>query len=284
MSGGTPILDNHLHLQPKGRNIEAIKDFQRVGGTHAILSHLPYEEVPISEAEDFRDSYLITTRMAERCNLETEVRVEVTLGPYPVLLLGLSKSKGLDEVVEIMMRGMDIAQEFVLEGKALALGEIGRPHFPVPDEIMEASNRIMLYGMELAKEADCAVVLHTEHSGPEEMLEFANMADSVGLERHRVVKHYSSPLVLDTENHGIFPSVLASRPAIREALEKGDRFLMETDFLDDPERPGAVMDIKTVPKRMRGLLESGALNREQAWKIHSENPAKVYGKDFDLVI
>jgi len=277
-----PILDNHIHLQPKGRNVEAIKDFKRVGGTHAILSHLPYDEVPIRNAEDFRESYEITTGIADRCNRETGVKVEVTLGPYPVLLLGLSEKYGLERGVEIMMGGMEIAQEFVLEGRALALGEIGRPHFPVPGDILEASNRIMIYGMELAREANCAVVLHTEHSDPEKMLEFARMADSASLERYRVVKHYSPPLVLEEENHGLFPSVLASRPAAREAAEKGDRFLLETDFLDDPDRPGAVMDIKTVPKRMRWLMESGHMTEERAWTVHSENPRRVYGKEFDL--
>ena len=48
-------------------------------------------------------------------------------------------------------------------------------------------------------------------------------------------------LVLEEENHGLFPSVLASKPAVKEALSKGDRFVMETDFLDEPSRPGAVM-------------------------------------------
>lgn len=277
-----PILDNHIHLQPKGRNVEAIKDFQRMGGTHAILSHLPYREVPIARAEDFRDSYLITVEIAERCERETDVKMHVALGPYPVLLLGLSEKHGLEKAKEIMMRGMDIAQEFVMEGKALALGEIGRPHFPVPEELIIASNEIMLYGMRLAREADCAVVLHTEHSEPEQMLEFALMADSVGLRRERVVKHYSPPLVLDEENHGLFPSVLASRPALSQALLKGTRFLMETDFLDDPKRPGAVMDIKTVPKRTKGLIESGVMSEEDAWVIHKDNPEKVYGAGFGL--
>ncbi|NYT11680.1 MAG: metal-dependent hydrolase [Methanomassiliicoccales archaeon] len=277
-----PILDNHIHLQPKGRNIEAVKDFQRMGGTHAILSHLPYGEVPIRNAEDFRDSYLITTGIAERCNQETEVRLHSTLGPYPVLLLGLSERHGLEKAKDIMMRGMEIAQQLVLDGEAIALGEIGRPHFPVSEEIWETSNEIMIYGMRLAREADCAVVIHTEHSTPEQMLEFALMADSVGLKREKVVKHYSPPLILEEENHGLFPSVLSSRPALREALEKGTRFLMETDFLDDPERPGAVMDIKTVPKRTKGLIESGLLSEEDAWKIHKDNPERVYGLEFRL--
>lgn len=277
-----PILDNHIHLQPNGRNVEAIKEFQRMGGTHAILSHLPYAEVPIGTAEDFLKSYLITTTIADRVNAETEVRVFSTLGPYPVLLLGLSERYGVEGGKEIMMRGMEVAQKFVLEGRAIALGEIGRPHFPVSRQIADASNDILRYGMELAKEAGCAVVLHAEHSTPEQMMEFAKMADSVGLDRGKVVKHYSPPLVLEEENHGLFPSVLASRNAIGDAIGKGNRFMMETDFLDDPERPGAVMDIKTVPKRTRGLMDSGVLTVDDAWTIHKQNPERVYGIEIDL--
>ena len=36
-----PILDNHFHLNQKGRGVEAAKDFQRVGGTHLVLVHCP---------------------------------------------------------------------------------------------------------------------------------------------------------------------------------------------------------------------------------------------------
>jgi len=277
-----PILDNHIHLQPGGRNVQAVMEFQRMGGTHLILSHLPYSEVTISEGRDFERSYEITVNLAERCRRETGVVIYVVVGPYPVLLLDLVQRFGLERAKEIMMEGIDIAARFVEEGRAVGLGEIGRPHFPVPTEIWEASNDILIYGMSVAREKDCAVVLHAEHSTPENMKEFAEMADSVGLRRERVVKHYSSPLVLPEENHGIFPSILASRSAIREALRKGNRFLMETDFLDDPERPGAVMSPVTVPKRTMAFLRTGLLGEEDVWKIHSENPGRVYGVEFTV--
>ncbi|MCU0861165.1 MAG: TatD family hydrolase [Methanomassiliicoccales archaeon] len=273
----TPILDDHVHLHPDGRNVEAVKDFGREGGTHLILSHLPYESVPIVRAEDFMESYRITLRLAERCRRETEVGVDVTVGPYPVILLSLAERNGLEGGVEIMRKGMEAAQKLVLEGLAVGIGEIGRPHFPVPSEVLEASNEIMSYGMQLAKEASCPVVLHTESATPESMREIALMADRVGLPRGKVVKHYCPPLVTDEESSGLFPSVLASRTAVTEALSKGTRFLMETDFLDDPSRPGAVMAITTVPKRTKAFLSSGRMSESQAYAIHQENPRQVYG-------
>ncbi len=272
-----PILDNHVHLHPMGRHVEAAKDFARAGGTHLVLSHLPYEIVPVIEAKHFAESYEITLRLAESVRKEVAIGVEVTVGPYPVLLIGLAERHGLEKAVGIMKEGMDAAQRLVLEGKAIGIGEIGRPHFAVPADILSASNEIMTYGMSLAKEAGCPVVLHTESATPESMREIALMADRVGLPRHKVVKHYCPPLVTDEESSGLFPSVLASRTAISTALAKGSRFLMETDFLDDMSRPGAVMAITTVPKRTRGMIQSGQMSEEQAHQIHFDNPKKVYG-------
>jgi TatD-related deoxyribonuclease len=272
-----PILDNHVHLHPQGHNVEAVKEFAKAGGTHLILSHLPYEEVRVRSAEDFPLSYEITLRMAERCRSETTVGVDVTVGPYPVLFIHLAEKQGLERAVEIMKAGMESAQRLVLDGKAVGIGEIGRPHFPVPPEIVEASNQIMSYGMQLAKEAGCPVVLHTESGTPENMKEFAIMADRVGLQRSKVVKHYSPPLVLEGENSGLFPSVLAKKEFTLEALGKGSRFFLETDYLDDLRRPGAVLSITTVPKRTTSLMQSGQMTEEQAYKIHVDNPLEVYG-------
>ena len=174
----------------------------------------------------------------------------------------------------------DIAAELVRDGRALAIGEVGRPHFPVSEEQLAASNEVMSYAMSLGREVGCAVVLHTESATPESMRGLAQMADRAGLPRWRLVKHYCPPLVLEEENHGLMPSVLAGRDAVKEALAKGTRFMMETDFLDDPRRPGAVLDIRTVPKRTRTMMGQGLMTEEQAHAIHAENPRRTYGDAF----
>ena len=277
-----PILDNHVHLEPhKGRNIDAVRDFERLGGTHLMVSHKPYSEVRVNSAEDFRESFDVTVSMVDRINSETGVRAYATVGPYPVELLGFQRRLGLERAKDLMIAGMDIAAEYVRGGRALAIGEVGRPHFDVPDGIWQASNEILLHGMSLARETDCAIVLHTESGTAETMRELAEMADVAGLSRDRVVKHYSPPAILPEENSGLMPSVLAGKDAVKEALSKGTRFLMETDFLDDPTRPGAVMAITTVPKRTMDFIEKGLMTEDQAHVIHSENPRRTYGPAFE---
>lgn len=270
-----PVLDNHVHLQPNGRNAEAVKDFLKAGGTHLIVSHMPYSETPVRSGEDFLKAYEVTLRMTELARSAGAVAY-CTLGPYPVQLLEMTEMMPLEKAVEVMKEGMDIAAQLVREGKAIALGEIGRPHFPVSEEVMAASNDVLSYGMVLAKECSCPVVIHAESATQASMKNLAQMADRVGLPRDKVVKHYCGPLITPMENHGIFPSVLASRDMVQEALSKGERFLLETDFMDDMQRPGAVLAITTVPKRMRQLLEKGC-DAERLWKLNKNNPEKVYG-------
>ena len=277
-----PILDNHLHLDPSGAGVNAILEFQRAGGTHIILSHKPYKQAIINKADDYKKAYEITLGLADKVRKMTEIKVFVTLGPYPVELLHLAENMPIDSAKEILKTGMALAGEYVKSGAAIALGEIGRPHFEVPAEIMAASNEILSYGMELAHELDCAVVLHTESATPEVCKDLATLADSAKLPRERVVKHYSPPLITHDTNSGLFPSVLASEKNISEAVRQGTRFMMETDFLDDPKRPGAVLGVKTVPKRTFKLLIEQILTEEDVFTIHQENPTKVYGIDFKI--
>jgi TatD-related deoxyribonuclease len=282
MTNVIPILDNHLHLDPAGAGVKAISEFQRAGGTHIVLCHKPYNQVRVQKSEDYKKSFQITLDLAAKVRAETDVKVYVSLGPYPVELVQLSEKMPINEAKEILINGMDIAGKLIESGVAIALGEIGRPHFEVSPKIIEASNEILFYGMELARELGCAVILHTESTTPAVCEDLANMADRAGLTRDKVVKHYSPPLVNLDKNSGLFPSVLASEKNIKEAVGQGTRFLMETDYLDDPKRPGAVLGVKTVPKRTKKLLVDGLITEKDVFTIHQSNPASVYGVEFDI--
>ncbi len=277
-----PILDNHLHLQPDGLCEKAILDFQNAGGTHIILSHLPYHTVNITKGEDFLKEFDITLKIARQVREATDVKVFTTLGPYPVRLLNLEERYGLAKAVDIMKMGMELAARKVEEQEAVAIGEIGRPHFPVSEELWDASNEVMSYGMEMARDVGCPVVLHTESAGPEVWKELSGMADKVNLPREMVIKHYSPPIVREEDNHGLFPSILASRKAIKEALSHNTRFMMETDYLDDLRRPGAVMAPTTVPKRTKALIQNGDMDIEGALQIHKYWPEKLYGIEIEF--
>ena len=271
-----PAYDNHLHLSPSGRNIDALREFQAAGGTGLTLVTLPYPEVMISEGSDFRRSFEITLFLAEKAREMTDLKVNVSVGPYPVLLISLAERFGLEKAERIMIEGMEIAASLVADGKANSRGEIGRPHFPVDDvRIMDASNRILSRGMELAHEVDCPVIIHCESEDYTDS-SLASMAKEAGLDPGKVIKHSSPPWVTPEETHGVMPSIPASRSLIREAISKSDRFMMETDFIDDPQKPNAIMTVTSVPKRVRGLFQSGELTEEQIHRICGDIPDSLY--------
>ncbi|MDD3351268.1 MAG: TatD family hydrolase [Candidatus Methanomethylophilaceae archaeon] len=277
MAGNVPIYDNHIHMSPSGRNVDALLEFQAAGGTGLTLITLPYSEVRIGKGRDFSDSFDITYRMAEKAKEATSLQINTAVGPYPILLLGLAEEHGLAFAVEAMKEGMEIAGRAVAEGKAQAIGEIGRPHFQVSEEIWEASNEVLLAGMRAAKENGCPVIIHSEAGTVETNRSLSEIARKAGLDPGMVIKHSSPPFVRDEETFGVMPSIPASREYIREALSKGsDRFMLETDYYDDPEKPGARMSVNTVPKRIKAMLANGGMTEENVRRICGEIPEKMF--------
>lgn len=258
--------------------MEAVQEFARAGGTCILLVHVPYEDLPARAPQDFEASYGRTLRMAERVRALGVVEVLVALGPHPAELVPLSDRFGLEQGTDVMRTALEIAHAHVLEGEANAIGEIGRPHWPVEEDFWSRSNELMAYGIELARDAGCPVILHTEAPSERLFEDLAAAADRVDLARGRVVKHYADASVLLAENLGIFPSVIARGGRVREAASKGTRFLMETDYLDDPRRPGAVLGPTTIPKRTAALLREEHITRDDVRRIHEDNIVALYGE------
>ncbi len=276
MARRLPIFDNHIHFRPEFLGVEGAKQFEKAGGTAILLTHSPYEDIPISHGADYDRAYRKTLAMADAIRAATKLQVFVALGPYPVECLHLKEVQGLEAAVAAMRQGLDLAARYVAQGKAVAIGEIGRPHFPVGPEIVKACNEVMEYAMVTAKRLGCAVVLHTEDPTPETFAEFAAIAAKAGLDRNRVVKHHSTPLTRPEDTHGLVPSILAKEVLVTEALKGGPNFLLETDYIDDPQRPGAVLGPATVPKKTRAWIEKNVMTEEQAWIIHKDVPERTY--------
>lgn len=272
-----PIYDNHIHMSPHGRNVDALKEYASVGGTALTLVTLPHSEVKITGGLDFKASYEITTGLADRARTETGLEINVAVGPYPVLLIHLVETHGLNKAVDIMMEGMEIAGKFVEEGKAVAIGEIGRPHFECPPEIMEASDRILGRGMEIAKENNVPVIIHCESGTTDTNRDLAEIARRSGLDPRLVIKHSSPPFVLPEETFGVFPSIPASKTNIKEAVGKGSsRFMLETDYIDEPSRPSAIMAVTTVPHKVQWMLRTGLADEDAIFRICKDIPDWYY--------
>jgi TatD-related deoxyribonuclease len=267
-----PVLDDHLHLDADNEGIDAVRAFSRAGGTHILLVNQPSWKlgVDVEGPEDFRPAFEETVDLAARASDVLAGEAWPVLGVHPGLISRLVE-RGLDPVAarDRMCEGLNVAAEYAREGRAVAL-KSGRPHYEVNDAVWRASNAVIRHALERAAEAGVALQLHTEAT--EDLIEVADWARAAGLAPERVVKHYASGRCA-----GVTPSVISHEEALATAAETDAPFLMETDFLDDPERPGAVLGPKTVPRRVAWLLENG--HEKAIRRAHVETPRRVYGID-----
>ena len=269
-----PVYDDHFHVSPSGRNVDAMREYKAAGGTGMTLVTLPYTEVQITCGEDFRRSFQITVDYAKK-GRELGLDINCAIGPYPILLIPLAEHYGIERAEQILMDGMRIAHEMISSGEAQLMGEVGRPHFETDQRYVDACNRVLQYGMDLAHENDYAVMIHCE-SWDDTFSSLASMARSAGLPERKVIKHSSPPLVTQEETFGVTPSIPCSRTLIREALSKGRDFMVETDYIDDPTKPTAMMSLNTVPKRIKGFHQSGELTDDDVIHICREMPESLY--------
>lgn len=274
----TPVLDNHLHLhQDRGKGLEAVEEFRELGGTHMLVVNLPSWQFDIQAegGEDFRPVFERTIGLVQAANDILPGRAWPVLGVHPGLISRLTEWGHTPAAArDIMQEGLDIAAEYVANGQALAL-KSGRPHYEVSEDIWTAANAVMQHAFDLGAANDCAVQLHTEAGS--DFTEVATWAQEAGMDPTRVVKHYAAGPI-----DGLTPSVISSKDELQQAVAADVPFLMETDFLDDPSRPGAVLGPKTVPRRVRWLQETG--HDSALYRAHVETPKHVYGIDTEATL
>ena len=268
------IFDDHMHLRKDGFLMEAVHKFESAGGTAFNLVNLPDYSLPPSGY--YNSIFSETIRLADIVMRESSIFSLVTIGPYPLDYFYFEKA-GMDPVEE-MMGGIDLASKLIQEGMANAIGEIGRPHFPVPERIVDDCNSMIRYAIETAKDVSCAVVLHTEDLDKNSLRQLEEMAYSAGMDSHRLVKHHEKPENL-AWNSGVTASILASRRNVHEALRFGKSFMLETDYVDDRSKPDKVIPADSVPKRAMMIKAENENWEEIFYNIFTNLPSRVYGTD-----
>ena len=269
-----PILDDHFHLNRRtGKGPEVIKEFMRSGGTHIVLVTLPSWScgVTASKPEDFREVFDSTLADAEAVRA-LGCTCYCMAGVHPAEVGRLLERMSLEEAESLMKGGLDLAAEYVADGKCIGI-KSGRPHYPVSPEVWEMSNRVLSHALTLAGELDCPLQIHAE-SGPCD--DVIDMAKKAGMDSTRVIKHFAT---CDTPLH---PSVTAREPFLADWFRDGKVFTMESDFMDDNSRPGAVNGPRSVPRTMQRMLQKGDITVDDVCRIHSDVPGKLYRMSFEV--
>ena len=243
------IFDNHVHLNPLSKDF-FLKTFKKAGGTSINLVNLTEN---CRSYEEFAEKYDETISISRGLRQEG-LEVVVTIGPYPVNYIDMRERVGREKAAEVYRKSIDLAISLIEDGKANAIGEVGRPHFETASEIIVESNSIMEYIFQSTAGKDIPVILHTESLDSNGMCDIMRMAKKNG-KNSLVVKHFSAPIF--SENCEIIPSVPAGRKNARAAPWGSSGFFLETDFAGDESNPNFVLPADSVPKRVSMLLQEG---------------------------
>ena len=73
--------------------------------------------------------------------------------------------------------------------------KLGRPHWPVSDEIWNLSNMLLEETMAMAAKENIALQLHVEGELDSTYRDLSKMAEKVNLSKHKLVRHYSPPQI-----------------------------------------------------------------------------------------
>ena len=284
-----PIVDQHMHLDRTNLFLDAVADFSSSGGTGIMLVHKPSfsHTLPV-DLEGYREAYSDTISMADEVRREFGLEVGVVIGPHPVAWEKQIPELGIEASSELHLEAVSLALEYIDSGHAHCLGEVGRPHYPVREEIWERANDLLLEILSMASSSRTSVQLHVEENGHTTYNELSQLCISSGISPERAIRHFAPPNVSADFTHGLSATVNVGKGSVETIVETAREakspWGMETDFLDDNRRPGAVLGPKTVPKRTQELCssllyEGWSENEVESLltKVHSEWPELLYG-------
>ncbi|MBU7017812.1 MAG: TatD family hydrolase [Theionarchaea archaeon] len=252
-----------MHLDRRGLYLEAVKQFKEVGGGRIILVQKP--SFP-HDVEGFISGVEETIKMCEDAREFVECYPVIGLHPAEFDRLFNRGKK------ELCYKILDTVESYYEERKVVGMGEFGRPHYPVSSETMAEAHLYMMEALKRARILDCPLQLHTESLDDSGIQELDALVEKIQFKK--AVKHFSPPSLAGYSV--MIPSVLATESNIEKALKSEKKFLMETDYIDDFRRPGAVLGPKTVPRTTKNLVRKGILTEEMVARIHEDEVKKLY--------
>ncbi len=279
MRDGLLVADVHGHVNPvNGLGPKALASrFRDSGGwLYGLVNLLSWSvDLRVGEAGDFEALYRIYVGAAEEMRSEG-LRVSLILGPHPAEAVRLlERGFGIEETLDVMMGAYELAASYVRRGLAQGLGEAGRPHWRVDPKVMELCNEVMGHAISLAADLDVPVHLHLDPFEEALMVvrRYARRADASKI----VIHHARGRIVGLAARMGFTPSVPAKISELLSVRRWWGSIVVESDFLDDPRRPGAVVAPWSIRRTFLRLIRRGEMSLENALGILVERPSRLYG-------
>lgn len=284
MQARLAFADGHCHSNPvTGLGASAIaKRFKKKGGWFIAFVSLPPHHYGIKggSIDSYRKSYEIVVKEAERAR-EEGVKTRVFLGFHPAEVDEYYRQgMSLKDIVELGFKALDLALDLIRKGLADGIGEVGRQHYSTAPDRYVASELIMIHALEIARDHGVPLHLHLEQGGYTTAVSIAKLADTLRCPRSLVFLHHSTVSEgVWAEELGLWYTVPGKYKTLKKVFEKGlSRGLIpESDFIDDPRRPGVSSYPWEIIDNQRRLLRERLVDEETLYKINIDNITRAYG-------
>ena len=278
-----PVGDAHTHTNPvRGLGAEKIAArFHAEGGWFmAIVALSPWAyNIDFNGIDSYRQ---VLDLLARECMAAEDAGVKTAClaGFHPADVDRLIDKYKLDPV-DVLRLGEAWISEL---GKACrngfldGIGEVGRQHYKTRAERVIISELILRKALEMARDNDCIVHLHLENAG-KITIDLVDMAiASLGgiHDTSKIVFHHMKPShAVYAVDKGYAATVPGTPTLLENVLGKFPPvFMLESDHIDDPMRPGAVVYPWVMAQHVRRL--SRKVGEEYLYKINIDNIVKTY--------
>ncbi|ABW01319.1 TatD family hydrolase [Caldivirga maquilingensis] len=288
MSKALPIADNHTHVNPvKGLGPrEVARRFKRTGGWFMGVVALLTWDLGLNPGDlsNVDKMYRLTIESTKIIQGEG-VKAVAVVGVHPAECVKLLESGwGFSEVKEFMIKTIDLAAQYIRRGEAVGIGEIGRPHWSVNEGVVDLCNEIIEYAMGTARDLNAIIHLHLERKGEATVKSIVELANKAGVkDKGRIILHHASPsMVKPAVDNELKPSIpVGRRGEFEEAVKLTKALVVESDYADDPRRPGMVIPPWRILSRINNALNQGLLSEDDAFRIMVNEIEETYGVKYE---
>ncbi len=274
-----PVADAHTHTNPvRGLGMERIAPkFKEAGGWFMALVGLsPWHYGLEANLEGYEKTMRMVINECKKVK-EVGLKCSVLFGFHPADVDKFLGSMKPIEVLEFGMKVLDMVEEGLKSGKLDGIGEVGRQHYKTNPISVVIAEHIMDRAIQLSKDYDAVVHLHLEQGAKVTAMDVRERVERFGAKRERVIMHHARGQTLRA---AVETGVPATTPGIKAALEKAFQlppsYMVESDHIDDPKRPGIVVYPWDMAKAQRELLEEGKVSEEYLYKLNVDNVVKSF--------
>jgi len=278
-----PVADAHAHSNPvRGLGAEKIASkFRAEGGWFMALVSLSPWAYGI-EPEGLESYKKVFDILARECHAASSEGLKTAClgGFHPADVDKLIDKYRMDpvDVLELGLAVVEEAARLCRDDFLDGIGEVGRQHYKTTPERALISNRIMERALELAKDYDCIVHLHLENAGKITIDLVERSAVEIGvLKKEKVVFHHSKPnMAVEAARLG-YAATIPGKPLLMDNVmgRIPPVFMLESDYIDDPMRPGAVVYPWVMAAHVQKVARK--VDGEYLHAVNVDNIVRTYG-------